>query len=371
MPVVTEDVIRSLAGFRGQQAPVISCYLDVDGRRYVRHQDYETVLDALLRDARTKANGDSSVHNDLRRIEEYVKAGIDRSNTRGLAFFACTAHDLWEVIALPVPVHNRIVVNHAPAVGQLPSVLEEYERFGVLLADRQRARMFVFELGELTDRSELFEELPRDYDTRGERERGDTRPHVEALAHQHLSHAAEVAGQVFQDHGFEHLAIGAPDEIAGELEALLHPYLKDRRCGRLGVPVGSSLDDIREAALDLETRIERQKEAEVVERLREAVATGRRGIAGLGPVLAALADRRFEQLVVSQGYEEAGWRCPGCGCLAVVGRRCGRCETEMDPVGDIVEEAVEEALAQSSKVEICIGSADLDVLGRVGALLRY
>ena len=43
----------------------------------------------------------------------------------------------------------------------------------------------------------------------------------------------------------------------------------------------------------------------------------------------------------------------------------------MVEVDDLVEDAVEEALAQSCQVEICVGNADLDVMGRAGALLRY
>jgi hypothetical protein len=43
----------------------------------------------------------------------------------------------------------------------------------------------------------------------------------------------------------------------------------------------------------------------------------------------------------------------------------------MEKVDDVVEEAVEEAISQSSQVEICVGNADLDVLGRIGALLRF
>jgi hypothetical protein len=43
----------------------------------------------------------------------------------------------------------------------------------------------------------------------------------------------------------------------------------------------------------------------------------------------------------------------------------------MDGVDDVIEEAVEEALSQSCRVEICVGNADLDVLGGIGALVRY
>jgi peptide subunit release factor 1 (eRF1) len=371
VPVIAEDVIRSLVGFRAERAPVTSCYLDVDGRKYLRHQDLEHEVTSVLKEARLKANGHESVHRDLHRIEELVKGGLDRSRTRGLAIFACSAHDLWEVIALPVPVQNRVVINHLPAVSQLEALLEESTALGVLLADKQRARMFVFELGDVVEHSELFEELPRDYDTRGDKERGDITHHVEALKHQHLRHAADVALAVFQKKAFHHLVIGAPDAITGELESLLHPYLRDRLFGRVHLSVAASVDDVRGVAIEIEHQVERRKEDDMVQRLREAVGAGRRGVAGLGPVLAALGERRIERLLVSQDYRAPGWRCASCGALEVIGRRCSRCDGEMEELEDVVEEAIDEALSQSCRVEICVGNADLDVLGRVGALLRY
>lgn len=371
MPVIAADVIRSLAGFKADHAPVTSCYLDVDGRRFVRQRDLEHELELLLRDARGRTNGDQSVQRDLHKIEELVRGGIDRSRTRGLAIFACAAHGLWEVIPLPVPVQNRVVINHVPAVSQLEAVLEESEAMGVLLVDRMRARMFVFELGELTERNELLDELPRDIDVRGEKDQGDHAGHVKDLAAQHLRRAADVAWRVFQERGFDHLAIACPDDIAGTFEGLLHPYLRRRLCGRLNVTVTAGVEEVRAAAVDMEVRVERRREADEVARLREAVATGRRGIAGLKGVLDALNDRRVERLIVSQGYVEEGWRCPTSGELAAVGPRSHVTGNELERIDDVVEEAVESALSQGCRVEICIGNADLDVLGRIGALLRY
>jgi hypothetical protein len=43
----------------------------------------------------------------------------------------------------------------------------------------------------------------------------------------------------------------------------------------------------------------------------------------------------------------------------------------MTQVQDVVEEAVEVALGQGSRVVTCLGNADLDVHGRIGALLRF
>ncbi len=289
-----------------------------------------------------------------------------------MAIFACSAEHLWQVVELPVPVHTRVVINHAPAVGQLESVLREHEPIGVLMADRQRARMFVFELGALVERSELFEEMPRETDVRGLRDRGGDHPQaLEAHTQQHLRNAAQVAFAVWSQHRFEHLAIAAPDDLASQLEADLHPYLRERLCGRLAVPVTAGHAEVLAAAQQVETQVERTREARVVDRLREAVAAGRKGVGGLADTVDALGDHRVDTLVVSQGFVAPGWRCQQCDRLAAIGRRCKHCGGEMVEIDDLVEDAIEEALAQSCRLEICVGNADLDVMGRAGALLRY
>lgn len=372
MAAITEAAIRELAAVKGVKAPITSCYLDVDGRRLIRAKDLEREVDLVLRDARARADGDASVLADLDRIDGWVRERLDRSHTRGLAFFACSADGLWQVVELPVPVRTRVVVNHAPAVGQLEGVLRSHQPIGVLMADRQRARMFVFELGELVERSELFEQVPRDLDVRGLRDRGGDHP--EALAshtQHHLRNAAHVAFEVWGQHPFTHLAIAAPDELARQLEADLHPYLRDRLCGRLSVPVTAGHDEVLAAAQQVEADVERSRQAQVVDRLREAVSTGRKGVAGLPDVVEALGDHRVATLLVSQGFTSPGWRCTSCARLATLGRRCKHCGGEMLEVEDLVEDAIEEALVQSCDVEICAGNADLDVLGRAGALLRY
>jgi peptide chain release factor subunit 1 len=371
VPAITEDAIRELASFRGANAPVTTCYLNVDGRHGARPRDYEQELDRLLRSARTRANGTQSIARDLKRIEDFIRRGFDRSRTKGLAIFSCTEHDFWEVVSLPVPVRSRVVIASAPAVSQLERVVREFNRFGVLVTDKQRARMFVFEMGELTDHSELFDELPRDYDVKGEQDKGDHQAHVDALASQHLRRAADVAFHVFQQGGFEHFSFGCPDAIAGEVEAALHPYLRERLAPRVNVSPAATLDDVRNAAMTLEMDVDRAAEAEAVARLRAAVATSQRGAAGLAATLGALHQHRVHSLLISDGFSEPGWRCGTCQLLATIGRSCPDCETEMHVVEDVVEEAIEEALRQSCEVRLCVGNADLDVLGRVGAMLRY
>lgn len=371
MAALNEAAIRELASKKGDRAPITSCYLDVDGRRTIRYADLEHEVDLLVRHAKAQTNGQPSVQIDLRNIEQYVRGGIDRSQTRGLAIFASSEDDLWEVIELPVPVNSQIAVHSTPAVGQLEAVLQRDEPIGVLVVDRQRADMFVFALGEMLDYSEIFDALPRHEDVRGEKDRGgDRSQYVESAVAHHVRRAADAAFQVWQRHGFIHLALAAREPVASEVESALHPYLVDRLVGRLDVPVTASMEQLREAVLKLEASIDRRRQAKLVDRLREAVATDRRGVAELSATLRALSENRVAQLLVSQGYAAPGWRCDACHQLCTVGRRCKRCDAEMVELDDVVEEAVQNALAQSCEVEIC-DNADLDVLGRIGALLRF
>lgn len=369
MPVITENEIRSLATVKADGSPITSCYLDVDGGRYVRPADYERVLGQMMR--RTRSNGiDDATEKDLDRIERLVKAGFDRSKVRGVAVFSNAAADLWEVIELPVSVRSEIVVDSSPAVGQLEAVVQQSTTIGVLAVDKAHARMFVYQLGELLEHTEVTGDLGRDYDTVGEHDRGGVDDHREELEHQHLRHAVALAWSAHSVHGFDHVALAVPDKLASEVERLLHPYLQERLQNRLGVEPSASESAIRAAALELAGRIEAEREAALVEELRAAVAGEGRGVAGLEPVLDAVAEQRVARLLVSDGYAVEGWRCPSCQRLAKVGRTCV-CGAEMDHVADVVEHAVDQTLSQSGHVDVCLDNADLDVLGRIGALLRY
>ena len=369
--MINDKVVRELAEFDGDGSPVTSCYLNVDGRANIRALDVERAFERLARRIADHAGDEPSVADDLQRMTAHVKSGVDRKGVRGLAMFSCSPREMWRVVQLPIPVYDRITVGHAPAVGPLESVVQELRAIGVLLVDRQRARLFIYEMGELVERSELVDELPRDYDIRDQSARGDTSPHVEELVHQHLRHAAKAAFDLFHDRQVGRVALGGTGEAVAEVEGYLHPYLKERLTERLHVTATASHDEIHDEVLDIQARAERAEEAAMVERLRSAVGARSKGVAGLASTLEALRDRRVDSLLVSSDYQESGWRCASCGALAAVGPRCAACGNDLERVDDVVEEAVQEALAQSCHVEVCVGNADLDVLGRIGALLRY
>lgn len=376
MAVLTEDTVRSLTTFAAADAPVTTCYLDVDGRLLPTHRDVERSFEHLVRRAGLTngraAEAHPSVLRDVERMSRYVQGfGRDRG-ARAIAMFSCSAADFWQVHELPVRVPSRLTVRHSPYVRPLEEVLDEYERFGVLLTDRQRARLFVFELGTLVEHTEQLDALVRQgSDSRGEIVKTRVDHQREEQAQQHLRHAAQAAFDLYRRVGFERFLLGAPADVAADVERHLHPYLRERLVERVPVGVGAPEADIRATALAAEERAERRAEARLLDQLREARGPKGKGAVGLAAVVEALNTQRVETLLVSASYSAEGWRCHSCDRLALLGRRCSLCGAEMVHSGDLAEDAVEMALTHQARVESLVGNADLDVLGGIGALLRY
>ena len=375
MEHLTADGIRRLAAFRPERGEVTSCYLDVDGRRFPRRAEYEHELELLLRRARARADGSSPADADLAAIDRHVKDGVDRSQVRGLAMFSSAENGFWTALTLPVPVRTQLVVGSSPAVGQLEAALHRHEPIGVLLVDRQLARVLVYRMGELEEHDAPVErtddELLRDVDDKDERARGDGSGRVDDHDRQHVRRAAAAAWAVYQAQPFAHLLVAAPPSLVGAVEESLHRYLQERLGTRLQLPATAPVDVIAAAVAEAEADLERRREQGLLDELRGRLGRDDRAVAGMGPVLEALADRRVERLLVSSGYHEEGWSCAGCGTLATLGPRCPRCEAEMHEEQDVVALAVDAALTASCRVEVLEASADLDVLGRIGALLRF
>jgi peptide subunit release factor 1 (eRF1) len=118
--------------------------------------------------------------------------------------------------------------------------------------------------------------------------------------------------------------------------------------------------------------IKTRRNDELTARLKEEVGSGKLGVAGLAPTLRALNDHKVMHLLVEEGYQTPGGRCPECGTLRVRSAgRCRFCQGAIERVENLVDEAVELAFAQGAKVHFIAASESLWELGRIGALLRY
>src|SRR5712672_3434848 len=92
-----------------------------------------------------------------------MQVGISSGSASWLSMFTISCHgatsltgDFFRVCELAVNVHNILSWRDKPYVRPLLELIDEHERYGVVLTDREHARLFSIFLGELEEHQEVF-----------------------------------------------------------------------------------------------------------------------------------------------------------------------------------------------------------------------
>jgi peptide chain release factor subunit 1 len=378
---ITRGRLRELAGIRPGEAKVLSLFLNLDPREFAtpaaRSTEVRSLLDRagrLIREDEALAPAArTSLRADLVRVEAALgRGGLDAKGAHGLAVFVSSAAGLFEVLKLSEPVDHEPVIADAPFIEPL-SAIGPPERWCALLVNRHVARLFCGP-GAALEEVELIEDELRRRHGQGGWSQANYQRSIDKDADDHLRHAAKVAFAHLRDDLPAGILVGAPPELAGDFEAHLHPYLRERLAGRLDLDVEHTRpEDVRRAVAARIEETGRAREDAALARLVEAFAGGPgRAASGLPQVLAAIHEQRVETLLVEAGFSEVGVRCPTCGWLGADGAAtCPADGSATEPGVDLVEAAVERTLTQSADVRVLRDRAELASHGRIAAVLRF
>jgi peptide chain release factor subunit 1 len=357
MPDLDRDLVRRLATWIPDGVPVSSLYLDVDGRRHPRRQDYLTRGENLAQRLRSKADGldreaRHSVARDAAHMLEFLE-GMERGAARGVALFSSTEAGLWEDVLVPRPVPDRATVDRRPHVLPLEVIAETYETICTAIVDRARARFVLVRMGQVVEERDVVDEVPGQHD-QGGRSQARYQRHIEDHVEHHLRHVADELLRFDQEHEFDHLVLAGPEELLPHFEQRLHDYLRRRVSGRAPLAMKASTAEILARSLEVEERLEADRDRATLEGLAADAAAGRPVAVGLEAALEALGFGRVAMLVVRFGFEQPGMACPACGRLTLGGSRCPACDSRLEPVDDVVEAAVGAALGQGAAIETIV-----------------
>jgi peptide subunit release factor 1 (eRF1) len=264
------------------------------------------------------------------------------------------------------------VIADAPFVEPL-SAIGAPERWCVVLVNRRTARVFCGR-GPALDEVELIEDdVPRRHDQGGWSQANYQRS-VDKEVADHLRRAADLAFAHLKDAMPAGILVGAPQELVGDFEAQLHPYLRDRLAGRLEIDVENSTPEaVRRAAAPAIERAARAAQDAALDRLAEGFAGGPgRTASGLVEVLAAVHEQRVAILLADAGFAVPGVSCPTCGWRGPeAATTCPADGNATERRGDVVEAAVERALTQAAEVHVLRDRPELASHGHLAAVLRF
>ncbi len=241
---------------------------------------------------------------------------------------------------------------------------------GILLVDRERYRLVVVNGDEITEPAAGADDLLRDYDRAP---RGDVSSHLEEHVDQHVRAAARAVVAVGDAVPLAALVVGGSRELLPAVLEQLPPALRSAAEELPGLGPDSDVPTLRSVARRAAEGAVKRDDDAAVATLRERAWPGSASpaVTGLEAVAAAAAEDRVGELLVSSGFRRPGWRCEECGRRCGVGPHCPVCGAKMVGVTDVVGEVVAQVERFGGTVRRCEHSADLDVAGRIGALLRF
>lgn len=379
MKLSERSQVEALAKFDAKRLWTTSFFLDTDKSRLMKKEIMLNLKNLLSRAAAGLENLDisakikDSLSEDLTAIETFCRTGLNTLGAPGLALFSCSGRGFFRNFELPHGPRPRILFERSFYVRPLSAIFDRHRKSLICLLDSRKAVWYESTMNVLNKLAELESKEPppskgrafKGYETK------KIERHIEAHVLAHLKQAAGKTFQIEKKNGYDSLFIGCDDKLFSNLDGLLHNYLKQKLSARMKARPGTTADKVLQEAADLEKRLKKAEEDDIVLRLVGILEKGGRGCSGLLETLRKLNVYEVQTLVVTHGFSAEGRICPSCRFLYVDELRCPSCEVKTDKTADIVDEAIEQAMTRDLPVKHITPPSKLDRYGKIGAFLKY
>jgi peptide subunit release factor 1 (eRF1) len=389
---ITPEDILALKAFSSEQG-VLTLYLDITPERLQREPlmlRYKNLV-APVRERITDRNEAllfDAVTADIGRL---LENNYSRPRGRGLVIFAApqkfspkgdrsVKYDKFLVYHLPEPPADALSWGQLPVLTQLLIQLDEHEPTGVVLADRRRARFFVYYMGEVAEYNiSEVDETPARTKALGWGAHNHEQWQEEHYR-QHFRNVAALTDVIARKAGWKWLVLAGVDEVPAELTEYLPKALQEKLLGHVAMPLTVTYNDVRDRVASLVQEAEAREEAQVLESFTGELARGTgRAVAGLADTTLAAQQARIATLLFPPDFTHKGWQCQSCGGLIAdlaetAPDKCIYCGGPLEEVPDVVSLVAAQTLNLGGHVEVVRNKENQAVIkthGNIGALLRY
>jgi peptide chain release factor subunit 1 len=365
--MLSEKDLRELLDYSTTD-PVVSVYLNTDTT--------EGNADTHKRRMRSMVR-EINLTDDVQAIERFFDLEYNWSG-RGVAVFSCKPQNYFRAYPLAVPVRNLIHISDRPSVKPLAALLDNYGGYGVVLIDKQGARLFSFHMGELTEQEGVLGETVKRSKhgagasaVPGRRGSGVASRSVEETVDRNMKEAVEFATRFFEENRVRRILVGGTDENVKLFCSLLPKSWHSLVMGTFPMSMTATHNEVKNRALQIGIEVEKEREARLVERLITNSAKNSGAVIGLDATLEAVNHGKVQTLIISEGFRKNAFRCKGTGWLTMHPEEVCSGEEDTETVYDVVDLLVNQVMRSGGDVEVVMSNDQLESAGKIGAILRY
>lgn len=361
--MINERELQELTSLTSTGAPVLSLYLNTD-----LSQQSKEKCKLILRDLLERVR--DAAAEDVAKIETFIDLEYDWQG-KGVAIFSASESGFWRVYPLTVPIESGAHTGEQPYLKPLAQVLNEFARYGVVLVDREGARFFLVQMGQIEEKGGWTgQDLKRH--KQGGFAAARLQRHVDKQAQQNLKQVAEATVRFCADNRCNRLVLGGSDDTLPRFRGMLPKALQKQIVGTLSIDMIAPASEVMARSAELLGAEERQREQKLVEDLITATAKGGGAVTGLADTFYVAHQGRVHTLVLERGFETRGYLCDGCGYVSAEPiTKCPFCAGKPHPIEGAVNRVVQKVIESGGKVVTVAANEGLAKAGHVGAILRY
>ena len=370
-----EKLLDKLLNFEPVDAPVISLYLDARADQHGQQNFLPFVRKQLtnrIKSYENQSDEQTSLEEDFVRIVRYLESEVPPS-VQGLAIFACSkANDWFEVGQFDAPFErNRLFVSDRPHLYPLARLNDQYRRYAVVLADTNRAQIFVFAAGRAVEREEVENAKTKHVKVGGWSQARYQR-HEQNYHLQHAKEVVDMLERIGRDEGIEQIILAGDEAVViPMLREQMPKPLEEKVIDALTLTINTPEHELLEESLTAFQRHDSLTDMQKVERLLNEYRADDLGVAGVPETLAALSNGQVEELLIAAKADGIQFDEEEVRKVLEVYQTDERLPAPLDQ-RTVADELVRRAnVLSSAKVTFIEDSTHLERMGGVGALLRY
>ncbi len=368
----SKQELKELAAYVSD-TPVLSVYLNVDSTQITAEQ-YRLTLRGML-----KSIADRADPSDVEAVERFVELEYDRSGS-GLALFS--GGDFWRAYALAFSVGDSIHVGSQPYIKPLADYADAYDRYGVVLVDREGARLFMFNQGTLQEATGTLGEGLKSQigNATGRGGRSGAGPglgrspgvdhKIDQIVTRNLREVVDLTSRFYEAGSCERIILGGTDQNRARFMSMLPKTLQGKVIGDVSIDMYASELEVLQRTMPIIQGSVAERKAALVQGIITA-AHKESGSTGLADTLLAVQERRVQTLVIQEGFRAPGYICTHCDYLSLEkAGQCSVCGGPIERLDDIVEHLVHRTIGMDVEV-VFVEDEAIKKSGSIGSLWRF